>query len=136
MSRERVQLIHWNAEEAKERAQRLAAAGYEVDHELSGGSAFVREMGQTKLYVDGVAFGPTLTSGLNTPNGWFMVGGNPGNAVEAFDGQLDEIRLSRFTGPFDPSMLLREPILIPEPATLAILALGVAPLLRRRRRSP
>ena len=46
MSRERVQLIHWNAEEAKERAQRLAAAGYEVDHELSGGSAFVREMGQ------------------------------------------------------------------------------------------
>ncbi len=43
---ERVQLIHWNSDEARERAQRLAAAGYEVDHEISGGSAFVREMGQ------------------------------------------------------------------------------------------
>ncbi len=43
---ERVQLIHWNVDEAKERAQRLAATGYEVDYRISGGSAFVSEMGK------------------------------------------------------------------------------------------
>ena len=46
MSRERVQLIHWNADEARERVQRLRAMGYEAEHEISGGSAFVRELGQ------------------------------------------------------------------------------------------
>lgn len=43
---ERVQLIHWNADEARERAQRLRAIGYEVKHKISGGSAFLREMGK------------------------------------------------------------------------------------------
>jgi hypothetical protein len=46
MSGERVQLIHWNADEARERAQRLRAIGYEVDHKISGGPAFLREMGK------------------------------------------------------------------------------------------
>jgi CheY-like chemotaxis protein len=46
VNKERVQLIHWNADEAKERAERLRALGYEVDHEISGGSAFLREMGK------------------------------------------------------------------------------------------
>jgi hypothetical protein len=46
MSGERVQLIHWNADEARERAQRLGAAGYEVDYEISGGATFVSEMGK------------------------------------------------------------------------------------------
>lgn len=43
---ERVQLIHWNLDEARERAQRIEAIGYEVDYEISGGSAFLREMSQ------------------------------------------------------------------------------------------
>lgn len=43
---ERVQLIHWNTDEAKERARRLEAIGYQVHYEISGGSTFVREMGQ------------------------------------------------------------------------------------------
>lgn len=42
---ERVQLIHWNAEEAAQRAERLAALGYAVEHELTGGSAFIRQLG-------------------------------------------------------------------------------------------
>jgi hypothetical protein len=41
---ERLQLIHWNAHEAAERAGRLGAWGYKVDHELAGGSAFVRQL--------------------------------------------------------------------------------------------
>lgn len=43
---ERVQLIHWNADEAKERAERIRTTGYEVEYEMSGGSAFVRELGE------------------------------------------------------------------------------------------
>jgi CheY-like chemotaxis protein len=46
MTTGRVQLIHWNAEEARERAKRLRAVGYEVDHEISGGSSILREMGR------------------------------------------------------------------------------------------
>jgi hypothetical protein len=42
----RVQLLHWNAEEAKERAERLRAVGYVVVWEIPGGSAFLRELGK------------------------------------------------------------------------------------------
>jgi DNA-binding response OmpR family regulator len=41
---ERVFLIHWNAAERKERAERLAADGYEVDPQMPGGSALFREL--------------------------------------------------------------------------------------------
>jgi CheY-like chemotaxis protein len=36
----RIQLIHWNANEAKERAERIKAAGYEVSYEVPNGMAF------------------------------------------------------------------------------------------------
>jgi hypothetical protein len=39
-----VKLIHWNAEEAAERAQLLRAAGYTADHKLAGGSSLVRDL--------------------------------------------------------------------------------------------
>lgn len=42
---DRVQLIHWNADEAAERAEHLRALGYAVDYELMGGPAFLRELG-------------------------------------------------------------------------------------------
>jgi hypothetical protein len=42
---ERVQLIHWNAKEAAERADRIRVLGYGVEHDLVGGSAFVRRLG-------------------------------------------------------------------------------------------
>jgi hypothetical protein len=40
----RVRLIHWKAEEAPERAKRLAAAGYEADYELPSGPALLRAL--------------------------------------------------------------------------------------------
>lgn len=43
---ERVQLIHWNTNEAKERAERIKTAGYEAEFEMSGGPAFLRELGK------------------------------------------------------------------------------------------
>jgi hypothetical protein len=39
---ERVRLIHWDAVEAAERAERLSTCGYEVDHELTLGPALIR----------------------------------------------------------------------------------------------
>jgi hypothetical protein len=42
----RVQLIHWNAEEADERAERLRALGYDVSCDLSAGPAFLRALKQ------------------------------------------------------------------------------------------
>ena len=40
----RIQLIHWNATEAKERAERIKAAGYEVGYEVPNGMAFFRKL--------------------------------------------------------------------------------------------
>jgi CheY-like chemotaxis protein len=41
----RLHLIHWNAEEAAELTERLIACGYQVQRELPGGSALVRQLG-------------------------------------------------------------------------------------------
>jgi CheY-like chemotaxis protein len=40
----RVQLIHWNAAEAQERAERIRAAGYKVTHELPPGNELLRRL--------------------------------------------------------------------------------------------
>jgi len=40
----RVRLIHWNAAEAKERAERLESLGYVVDCAVPRGAAFLREL--------------------------------------------------------------------------------------------
>jgi len=40
----RIQLIHWNATEAKERAKRIKAAGYEVGYEVPNGMVFFRKL--------------------------------------------------------------------------------------------
>ncbi len=42
----RIKYLHWKPEEAAERAQPLRDLGYEVDHDLSGGPAFIRQMGE------------------------------------------------------------------------------------------
>jgi hypothetical protein len=41
-----IRLIHWKAEEAEERAARLAALGYSVDCRLPSGRSFLRELAQ------------------------------------------------------------------------------------------
>ncbi|MBN1582355.1 MAG: hypothetical protein JXA89_16735 [Anaerolineae bacterium] len=43
----RIQLIHWQADEAKERAARLERAGYQVDCQIPGGSAYLRALEAT-----------------------------------------------------------------------------------------
>jgi CheY-like chemotaxis protein len=43
---EHIRLVHWNAEEAEERAEHLKAAGYEVDHEVSAGPSLLHELGE------------------------------------------------------------------------------------------
>src|SRR3970040_2450082 len=40
----RVRLIHWNADEAKQRAKILRAAGYEVIHKIPDGPEFLRDL--------------------------------------------------------------------------------------------
>jgi CheY-like chemotaxis protein len=40
----RVQLIHWNADETKERAARLEAAGFEVDFNVPAGMELLRKV--------------------------------------------------------------------------------------------
>ena len=40
----RVKLIHWNASEVQQRAEKLRAAGYEVDHEAIDGPASLRDL--------------------------------------------------------------------------------------------
>jgi hypothetical protein len=39
-----IQLIHWNAAEARDLAERLKAAGYEVTHELPQGMSLLRQL--------------------------------------------------------------------------------------------
>jgi len=40
----RIRLIHWNAEEARDRAKRLQEMGYQVAHHVPRGPGFLREM--------------------------------------------------------------------------------------------
>jgi hypothetical protein len=52
-------------------------------------------------------FGETAT--VRAPSGAFTIGGAPetiGNVPNGFNGEIDEVRLSKFRAPFDPSMLL------------------------------
>jgi len=44
MTKKRIRLIHWHAGEARQRAEALAAAGYEVVHEPPSGPSFLREL--------------------------------------------------------------------------------------------
>ena len=44
-----IKLVHWNAEEARIRAQRLIDLGYEVDHQLPNPSELLRQLKQESL---------------------------------------------------------------------------------------
>lgn len=97
--------------------------------------ALVRESGLVRLFVNGLQVGGAFASGLNIPNGNFMIGGNPFNASESFDGQIDEVRLSLLNAPFSvDNLLLNQNVVIPEPAVLSLVVFAGAALGRRRRR--
>jgi hypothetical protein len=101
--------------------------------------ALVRDSGISTFYVNGVATGTTsaLFSGTNNTDGGntnFTVGAITGG-VNAFTGNIDEVRIFTFTGPFDTSDLLFAAV--PEPTTYVMLLAGLLTLfvLARLRKS-
>ena len=70
--------------------------------------ALVCEQGKVQFWLNGRL---VHEAGKLTPiasSGHFMIGGVPDSITipHAFNGQIDEVRLSEFQGPFDPKMLL------------------------------
>ena len=41
----KLRLVHWKAQEAEERAERLRSADYEVNCDIPGGASFLRDLG-------------------------------------------------------------------------------------------
>lgn len=74
----RVKLIHWKAEEIKERAKILRESGYDVDSNLKGGSQIFRHLGEnppaviiidlSRLPSQGRDFGLTIRKRKTTRN--------------------------------------------------------------------
>ena len=74
--------------------------------------ALVCDRGQAQLWVDGRLAKSFGDCGFTPSSGQFTVGGGPKDVLDVpngFDGQIDEVRLSEFQGPFDPKMLLFQP---------------------------
>jgi hypothetical protein len=68
--------------------------------------ALVCERGKTQLWMNGSPVGKVFDGIPNTPDGPFSIGGDIGFPVVAFNGEIDEVRLSTFIAPFRPEMLL------------------------------
>lgn len=68
--------------------------------------------GVTQLWINGQPTGPASNLPLKRSNNSFMIGGAPDfvdPVPTSFDGQIDEVRLSQFSGSFDPKVLLCSP---------------------------
>lgn len=68
--------------------------------------ALVCERGRSQLWVNGQARGRAIDAIPSVPDGPFAIGGSYRHTDRAFYGEIDEVRLSTFIGPFQPSMLL------------------------------
>lgn len=73
----------------------------------------------TRFFVDGVLAG-TLGNAPNTPNGFFMIGGNAISGIENFDGVIDEVRFLQ---------------LVPEPSGIVLAGVALMGLFSMRRRN-
>ena len=90
--------------------------------------AVVRDGGVTRFFVNGAQAASSM-AGPNPAAGNFMVGGNPLQAVEGFDGLIDEVRLFTFQpGQFVVADLnyLAPPRSVPGVNGLGVLALVLA----------
>jgi hypothetical protein len=67
--------------------------------------ALVCERGKSQLWINGMPVGNVIDALPIMPDGRFTIGGNVGDP-HGFDGEIDEVRLSTFIGPFRPEMLL------------------------------
>jgi hypothetical protein len=68
--------------------------------------ALVCQRGTTQMWIDGRPVGEPSRGWPVVPDGMFLVGGNPENPMDAFDGAVDEVRLSAFVGQMQPKTLL------------------------------
>ncbi len=69
--------------------------------------ALVHENGRTQLWINGRPAAKSCTDqAFHRPDASFMIGGNPRQPSETFNGQIDEVRYSEFPSPFRPEMLL------------------------------
>lgn len=68
--------------------------------------ALVCERGRAQLWINGRPVGNVVEAIPNMPDGPFTIGGEIGYPKRAFDGEIDEVRLSTFIAPFRPEMLL------------------------------
>jgi hypothetical protein len=73
--------------------------------------ALVCERGVSQLWVNGISVGIKSEILPNVPEGPFEIGGDLRQPERVFDGEIDEVRLSTFVGPFEPSMLLHQAVL-------------------------
>jgi hypothetical protein len=71
--------------------------------------ALVCERGKLQIWINGRLAKDFGVQAMPMPSGAFSIGGAPESVAKipnGFDGQIDEIRLSKFRPPFDPRMLL------------------------------
>ena len=68
--------------------------------------ALVRENGRTQPYVNARAAGTASQIVPRSPQGAFAIGGTTFGAGQSIEGEIDEVRFSKFKGAFDASMLL------------------------------
>lgn len=93
--------------------------------------ALVRDNGVATFYVNGLASGTTTVASPAPPIAATLIGGNPLQATEHFDGAIDEVRFFTFApGTFDPAVDLNVPTLVSSGPTLPVpvghpLALGL-----------
>jgi hypothetical protein len=68
--------------------------------------ALVCERGRVQLWINGQPQGSVVDVIPNMPDGLFVIGGEIGYPETGSNGEIDEVRLSTFIGPFRPEMLL------------------------------
>lgn len=94
--------------------------------------AMVVNGGTTTFYVNGVANATNGTPNTPVPANSFNIGIRP-DLGERFDGRIDEVRVFTFApGQFSVNDLQFNGV-VPEPASAALLGLGLMACLRRRR---
>jgi hypothetical protein len=87
----RIQLVHWNAQEAAERAERLAALGYEVAHQIPPVPAFLRALRQDPPHAIVIDLGRLPSQGRDFALTLRKNAGTRGVPLLFVDGRPDKV---------------------------------------------